>query len=79
MNGYKINSIETLCSFIMTEKPELKKVNELLWHLCIKAIILDEAEAEPETYCNLIKDYWQRWQHIRERPIFMNIDLDIRG
>lgn len=70
MKGYKINSIETLCSFIMTEKPELKKVNELLWHMGIKALIIQESE--PEIYCSLIKEYWQKWQHNIERPIFMD-------
>jgi len=48
MKGYKINNIETLCSFIMAEKPK-KKVNELIWHLGIKAIIMDGAE--PEKNC----------------------------
>jgi hypothetical protein len=72
MKGYKINNIETLCSFIMAEKPELEKVNELIWHLGIKAIILDEAE--PEKYCSLLVDYWQKWKHTKERPIFIGLE-----
>ena len=77
MDGYKINSIETLCSFIMVEKPDLNLVNQLLWLLGVRVIILDEAE--PAKYCTQIKDYWRKWQHTRERPIFMNVNIDVRG
>lgn len=75
MTAYKIDSIDTLCSFIITTKPDLNKINHLLWLLGIKAIILDETT--PEGYCEQIKSYWQRWQHTRERPIFMGIDIDL--
>jgi hypothetical protein len=70
MKGYKINSIESLCSFILIEKPNLKKLNELLWLLGIKAIIINEAN--PEIYCSLINDYWEKWKHSKEKAIFID-------
>jgi hypothetical protein len=73
MNGYKINSVESICNFILLERPNLDKVNQLLWLLGIRAIITDEAE--PEQYCKKIEVYWNRWQNIIERPIFIDIVL----
>lgn len=75
MDGYKINSIETLCSFIMVEKPDLNQVNQLLWLLGMRVIILDEAE--PAQYCKQVKDYWQKWQLTKERPLFIGVTLDL--
>lgn len=75
MNEYTINSIESLCNFIKAERPNLDKLNELLWHLGIRVIILDSATADD--YCNLIKDYWQQWESNIERPLFISKDLEL--
>lgn len=72
-----INSIDTLCTFIMRYKPDLDRLNELLWHVGIKAIILDETTHQE--YCRLITEYWNKWNHTRERPIFIGVNLDVAG
>jgi hypothetical protein len=68
-----INSISSLCSYIKEYKPDLSHLNEILWHIGICAIIIEEAE--PETYCHLITKYWTKWHHTKERPIFIDTDV----
>jgi hypothetical protein len=67
INGYKINSVERLCNFILLKRTNLYKVNQLLWLLGIRAIIIDEAELEQ--YCKLIEEYCNKWQNVVERLI----------
>jgi hypothetical protein len=75
MTEIVINNIPSLCAFIRKYNPSIKQVNEILWHLGIKAIITNEAE--PEIYCSLIKDYWQKWKHTKERAIFIDLDVSL--
>lgn len=74
MNGYRINSIDSLCNFIMNKKPNADGINQIMWHLGIKAIFIEDLT--PEQYCIQVKDYWQKWQHTKERPIFIGLTLD---
>ncbi len=68
-----IDSIESLCEYIMNTKPNLNHLNEVIWHLGIRAIILEEADSE--TYCKQIREYWKNWKHTKERPIFIGVNL----
>jgi hypothetical protein len=64
-----IDSIDSLSKYIRATKPPLNHLNEVIWNLGIKAIIIEEAN--PETYCLQIKDYWGKWSDIVERPLFI--------
>jgi len=37
----KINSIETLCDFIIKYNPSTKKLNEIIWKMGLRIIILE--------------------------------------
>lgn len=75
MKVYTVNSIETLTRFILETHPDLNRLNEVLWYIGIRAIILDDDT--PEAHCELIKAYWDRWSNTRERPIFIGVNIDI--
>lgn len=76
MQAYKINSIESLCEFIEVQKPNMNQINELLWITGVKAILLEEGSIEE--YSTRIKEFWHKWKHTKERPIFMGIDIDVK-
>ncbi len=72
-NHIIIDSIDSLCEYIMNTKPPLNHLNEVIWNLGIKAIIMEEANSE--TYCKQIREYWENWKHTKERPIFIGVNL----
>jgi hypothetical protein len=70
----KINSIETLCDFIIKYNPSTKKLNEIIWKMGLRIIILEDEK--PDKLCILINDYWNKWGNKFERPIFLYDYLD---
>jgi hypothetical protein len=67
-----IDSIDSLCVYIMNTKPTLNHVNQIIWNMGIKSIIMNEAS--PEEYCKLITDFWAKWKEQKERPIFIDYE-----
>ncbi len=72
MKEIVINNVPSLCAFIRKYNPSNKQVNEIIWNMGIRAIILDESDSE--TYCKQITEYWDRWCNIKERPIFIGLE-----
>lgn len=72
MNEIRINSIDSLCKFISEHKPSLSLINQILWHMDLKAIIINEHT--PEEYCNQITAFWAKWKDIKEKPLFIDYE-----
>ena len=70
----KINNIDTLCDFILVYHPSTKKLNEILWKMGLKIIIIEDEK--PDKLCDLLKDYWSKWSNKLERPIFLKDYLE---
>jgi hypothetical protein len=71
MTEIVINNVPSLCAFIRKYNPTNKQVNEIIWKMGIRAIILDESDSE--TYCKQITEYWDRWSKIRESHFLLDL------
>lgn len=75
MTEIVINNVPSLCAFIRKYNQSNKQVNEIIWGMGIRAIIMDESNSE--TYCKQITEYWNRWSKTRVRPIFIGLDINV--
>ncbi|MCC4230032.1 hypothetical protein [Zunongwangia profunda] len=72
---FRISTGEDLIQFFETEKLTSNEISQILE----KGLMLFADESKPpEVLIQEFKEYWERWKHTRERPLFLGLNLDVK-
>lgn len=71
---FRISTGEELIHLMETENLNSKQICEILQ----RALILFADETKPpEVLIQEFREYWERFKHTKERPLFLGLDLNI--
>jgi hypothetical protein len=71
---FKISTGEELINLMETEDLNSKQICEILQ----RALILFADETKPpEVLTKEFREYWERFKHTKERPLFLGLDLNV--
>lgn len=70
-----VNNFDELITFIRESNLSQKQINELLNHT-IHSFYLKDFNSKEELIESLTK-FLEKWKNIKERPIFIDVELDV--
>lgn len=71
---FRISTGEELIQLMETQNLNSTQICEILY----KALILFADETKPpEVLIQEFKEYWERFKHTKERPLFLGLDLNV--
>jgi hypothetical protein len=66
-----INNFNELIHYFSRPEVEYKHIQEI----CCKAMCIIFVDEHPkERAIQLLIDFWDKWQHTKEKPIFIDVD-----
>jgi len=66
-----INTFEDLIEFLKSNDLTPKETNDLI-NMALKCFFIDERPKDE--MIEALITYWTKWKHVKERPIFIDID-----
>jgi hypothetical protein len=71
-----INTYSQLIEFIRANNLSIKQTNEIIT-ASLNVIVLEDYNTK-EDLLKAIETYWNKWKNIKERPIFIGLDMDVK-
>jgi hypothetical protein len=73
-NKININSFDELLIFFRNENTTIAQIQEV----CNMGLIIFfvQEHTDKEALINIIIDYWEKWKHTKERPLFIDRDFE---
>jgi hypothetical protein len=73
-NKININSFDELLVFFRKEDTTIEQIQDV----CNKGLIIFfiQEHTDKEALINIIIDYWEKWKHTKERPLFIDREFE---
>lgn len=71
-----INTYSQLIDFIRSNNLNIEQINKLIT-ASLNVIVLEDYNTK-EDLLKAIETYWNKWKNIKDRPIFIGLDMDVK-
>jgi Zn-finger protein len=72
----EINTFDEMIEFIRNRNLTKKQISEIVQN-CINCILIEDYETKEDIINALIK-FWDKYKHLQEKPIFIDLDISVQ-